>query len=181
MKKYFYILVALLVLAGIVWLIVTPGKGGKFDQFAQCLRDKKTLTFFGAFWCPHCQAEKARFGKSAQYLPYVECSTPDGQNQTKVCIDAKVKTYPTWEFADGFSLESATAPHKCTSSPDESSACKANYSPEISSWTVNGLLVSSSTDPVKKDNKWSFDPNSRLLGELELADLAKLTSCVLPQ
>src|SRR3989344_2246572 len=28
-----------------------------YDGFAQCLKDKE-VTFFGAFWCPHCQAQK---------------------------------------------------------------------------------------------------------------------------
>ena len=113
MKKYLYIFIALLVVAGIVWLIVTPGKAGKYDDFAKCLRDKKTVTFFGAFWCPHCQAEKARFGKSAQYLPYVECSTPDGNNQTQVCIDNGITTYPTWQFATG-TTEMATTTTRTT-------------------------------------------------------------------
>ena len=31
--------------------------------------------------------QKAMFGKSSKYLPYVECSMPDGQNQTLVCKD----------------------------------------------------------------------------------------------
>ena len=101
MKKYLYILVGLAMIAGVIWLIVTPGKAGKYDPFAQCIRDKKTVTFFGAFWCPHCQAQKARFGKSAKYLPYVECSTPDGQGQLQVCKDNLIETYPTWQFATG--------------------------------------------------------------------------------
>ena len=99
MKKY--IIIALLVVAGIIWLIVTPGKTGKYDSFAQCISAKKTVTFFGAFWCPHCMAQKARFGKSAQYLPYVECSNPDGKTQTQVCVDNRIVTYPTWRFATG--------------------------------------------------------------------------------
>jgi thiol-disulfide isomerase/thioredoxin len=101
MKKYLYITIGLLFIAGVVWLVMTPGKPSKYDQFAQCIRDKKTVTFFGAFWCPHCQAQKARFGKSAQYLPYVECSTPDSQGQTQVCKDNGITTYPTWDFATG--------------------------------------------------------------------------------
>ncbi len=80
-----------------MWLIVTPGKSGKYDQFAQCIKDKGAL-FYGAFWCPHCQAQKARFGTSAKYLPYVECSTPDGQNQNQVCKDKGIESYPTWFF-----------------------------------------------------------------------------------
>lgn len=76
------------------------GKPGKYDAFAQCLTDKGA-TFYGAFWCPHCQAQKRMFGKSAKLLPYVECSTPDGKGKLAVCKDKGVEGYPTWEFADG--------------------------------------------------------------------------------
>ena len=68
--------------------------------FATCLKDKGT-TFFGTFWCPHCQAQKKLFGGSVKALPYVECSTPDGQNQTAICKEKKIESYPTWEFVDG--------------------------------------------------------------------------------
>lgn len=107
MKKYLYILMGLFVLGGVVWLIMTPGKPSKYDGFAQCIKDKG-VTFFGAFWCPHCQAQKARFGKSAKYLPYVECSTPDSKGQLQICIDADIKTYPTWEFPVGTTTERMT-------------------------------------------------------------------------
>ncbi len=97
MKKIIYTVVGLLVLAGVVWLIVTPGKAGKYDQFAMCIKSSGAQ-FYGAFWCPHCQAQKARFGKSAQYLPYNECSTADGQGQLQYCTDKGVQSYPTWFF-----------------------------------------------------------------------------------
>ncbi len=70
---------------------------GQYDEFAKCLGDKG-LKFYGAFWCPHCQKEKALFGKSKQYLPYVECSTADGNGQTQICKDKGVTGYPTWEY-----------------------------------------------------------------------------------
>lgn len=79
---------------------VTPGQ---YDEFAQCLGEKDT-TFYGAFWCPHCQEQEDLFGKSEKYLPYVECSTPNGQGQLQVCVDAGIGSYPTWEFADGSRL-----------------------------------------------------------------------------
>ena len=63
---------------------------GKYDDFAVCLKDKGA-TFYGAFWCPHCQAQKELFGRSEKLLPYVECSTPDGQAQLQVCIDKEIK------------------------------------------------------------------------------------------
>jgi hypothetical protein len=71
-----------------------------YDSFAQCLT-QKGAKFYGAFWCPHCQNQKKMFGSAATYLPYVECSTPDGQGQMQECADAKIKSYPTWVFADG--------------------------------------------------------------------------------
>lgn len=40
------------------------------------------------------------FGEAVDKLPYIECSTPDKQGQTQVCIDAGIKAYPTWEFQD---------------------------------------------------------------------------------
>ncbi len=97
MKKLLYILIGLLVLGGIIFVVMSPGKPSKYDSFATCL-GSKGVTFFGAFWCPHCQAQKARFGTSAKLLPYVECSTPDGQGQTQACKDAGITTYPTWQF-----------------------------------------------------------------------------------
>ncbi|MFZ2620990.1 MAG: thioredoxin domain-containing protein [Minisyncoccia bacterium] len=102
MKKYLYIIAILIVISGVVWLIMTPGKPGKLDAFAQCIKDKGAI-FYGAFWCPHCQAQKARFGKSAKLLPYVECSTPDGKDQLQVCKDLSINTYPTWYFASSTS------------------------------------------------------------------------------
>lgn len=68
--------------------------------FAQCL-EEEGATFFGAFWCPHCQEQKQMFSSAAEELPYVECSTPDGQGQTQVCQNENIQSYPTWEFADG--------------------------------------------------------------------------------
>lgn len=70
------------------------------DSLAQCLSDKGAK-FYGAFWCSHCQAQKKLFGSAQNKLPYVECSTPDGKGQMKICEDAKIDGYPTWVFADG--------------------------------------------------------------------------------
>lgn len=73
---------------------------GKLDSFAQCLADKGAV-FYGAWWCPHCQNTKRMFGKSARLLPYVECSTSDGQSQLQQCKDKEITNYPTWEFTSG--------------------------------------------------------------------------------
>ena len=71
----------------------------QYDSFAQCLK-AKGVKFYGAFWCPHCQAQKAAFGGSVQYLPYIECSNAD-KSQDAVCNAANIESYPTWEFPDG--------------------------------------------------------------------------------
>lgn len=73
---------------------------GALDGFVQCIKNKG-IVFYGAFWCPHCQRTKAEFGDSASKLPYVECSNPDGQSQTQICIDKKIVEYPTWILPDG--------------------------------------------------------------------------------
>lgn len=104
-----FILVIVLLILGTVVLAMTSDRGdvgapGKYDQFAQCLEEKGAV-FYGAFWCPHCQAQKKMFGTSHKFLPYVECSTADGNGQTQACIDKGISSYPTWEFADGSLLK----------------------------------------------------------------------------
>ncbi len=94
-------LAVVVVIIAVIALFISQGsKPGKLDAFAQCLKEKGA-TFYGAFWCPHCQNQKAMFGNSAKYLPYVECSTPDGNSQTQICISKNIQSYPTWRFADG--------------------------------------------------------------------------------
>jgi len=97
MKKYIYITLFVLFVAWVIYLVQAPPKPGKLDGFAQCVKDSGAI-FYGAFWCPHCQSQKAMFGRSARLLPYVECSTPDSRGQFPVCKDAGVVSYPTWDF-----------------------------------------------------------------------------------
>jgi hypothetical protein len=103
-KNILFLIIVILVLGVITAVLLqsssTPTGPGKYDAFAQCLKDKGAI-LYGAFWCPHCQAQKALFGSSAKFLPYVECSTPDGQNQTKECTDKGITSYPTWILKDG--------------------------------------------------------------------------------
>lgn len=106
--KIFILIIFILVLGVIATVMLRKGSNvptgpGKYDTFATCLKDQGA-TFYGAFWCPHCQAQKKLFGSSVKFLPYVECSTADGSAQLQVCIDKNVTGYPTWEFADGSRL-----------------------------------------------------------------------------
>ena len=67
---------------------------------AQCLTDKG-VTFYGAFWCPHCATQRAAFGKEAtELINYVECSNQD-RSMTEACEEAGIESYPTWELTDG--------------------------------------------------------------------------------
>lgn len=53
--------------------------------------------FYGTYWCPSCQNQKALFEASAKRLPYIEC-TPDGRRGLPNfdCVANKVDEYPTW-------------------------------------------------------------------------------------
>ncbi len=73
---------------------------GEHDELATCIAESGA-TFFGAFWCPHCADQKEMFGNSADLLPYVECSLPNGQGQNEMCNAEGIQGYPTWEFSDG--------------------------------------------------------------------------------
>src|ERR1035437_8311493 len=104
--KIFILIIGLLVLGTIATVVVqssgtsVPSGPGKYDAFAQCLKDKGAV-FYGAFWCPRCQAQKKAFGSSAKLLPYVECSTADASGQLQISTDKKITGYPTWELAYG--------------------------------------------------------------------------------
>jgi len=108
MKKYIVVAVVVIVIgAGFFYYkskkAVSPvatQSGQNLDAFAKCIANSGAK-FYGAFWCPHCKDQKAEFGSSVQYLPYVECSTPDGNAQTQICKDNNIQGYPTWVFADG--------------------------------------------------------------------------------
>jgi len=93
----FWGIIIAVILGSMGFLLFAKAGPGKLDTFAQCLKDKGVV-FYGAFWCPHCQKTKGLFGSSAKLLPYVECSTPNGQDQTQICKDKGITSYPTWTF-----------------------------------------------------------------------------------
>lgn len=102
-KTILIILLALLFFMGILAFLdkksTEISSSTKYDDFSMCLAEKGAK-FYGAFWCPHCQAQKKMF-ENSQKLPYVECSTPDTKGQTDICKEQKVESYPTWIFANG--------------------------------------------------------------------------------
>lgn len=75
---------------------------GELASFRECIAESETQ-FYGAFWCGHCSDQKSILGvKNVKEMDfYIECSTPDGNSQTRECIDKGIQSYPTWIFADG--------------------------------------------------------------------------------
>jgi hypothetical protein len=98
------------VLAGFIWWQNLPPPAHLYDALAKCIAQAST-TFYGASWCPHCAAQKTKFGTGAQYLPYVECAaTTTAGGETQVCVDHDITQYPTWVFADGSRLVGVQTP-----------------------------------------------------------------------
>ena len=105
MKKYAGLIITLgaiiLVVGGLVYLNNKRNSvPGQYDKLAQCLT-QKGVKFYGASWCPHCAAQKKAIGSSMKYIDYVECSVGGTQTMTKACEDAKIESFPTWDFPNG--------------------------------------------------------------------------------
>jgi hypothetical protein len=96
------ILIGAVAVLAILWF-VEDSKPGNYDEFAQCLTEANA-TFYGTYWCSHCSAQKEDFGKSMQYVNYVECSLPNGAGQTQECTDAGIRGYPTWILNGGTNM-----------------------------------------------------------------------------
>jgi thiol-disulfide isomerase/thioredoxin len=105
MKKYLGWIVIVVVIFGIFfwWKSSTTVPDGKYDQFAQCVAGKG-MTMYGAYWCPHCKKEKANFGSSFQYVPYVECT-----QEVKLCKNSNINSYPTWIRQSSVGTSTATS------------------------------------------------------------------------
>lgn len=99
------ILLAIIAVIGLIGLAVWQNvKPSPYNEFAQCLTEKGA-TFYGAWWCPHCQDQKAMFGSAISEVNYVECGTGKGQISQDLCPD--VRATPTWTDADGNKYEGA--------------------------------------------------------------------------
>ncbi|MEK6800664.1 MAG: hypothetical protein AABY05_01915 [Nanoarchaeota archaeon] len=109
MKKSSKVIVGVIIAAIALFLIIrsipnTEAEVGKYDTFAQCLRDSGAR-MFGAYWCQHCQNQKKMFGSSASKILYVECD-PRGDNaRPDLCQENNIQGYPTWVFSNGERIE----------------------------------------------------------------------------
>ena len=72
-------------------------------NLAQCLTNGGAK-LYTAYWCGHCQTQKAMFGEGLQYLAYIECD-PGGENpDPEACTEAGIRAFPTWILGDGTEL-----------------------------------------------------------------------------
>jgi len=91
------LVVAVLAPFGAAFIFAMPSSAGSGSEaaLARHLRESGAV-MYGAYWCPHCEEQKALFGDAARDLPYVECD-PNGVNaRPDLCEKAGVKAFPTW-------------------------------------------------------------------------------------
>jgi len=99
-----------LIWAGILVVIVVAYVGfwyynnHRYDAFAKCLASAQTK-MYGLYWCPHCAEQKAMFGKSFRYVPYVECAIKGSRELAPACQAAGVKLFPSWQFGSNPPVE----------------------------------------------------------------------------
>jgi len=79
-------------------LIVNSKSTKESIELAKYLKEKGVIKF-SAYWCPNCQNQSELFGKQAyKELNVVECANDGINSQTQLCIDKKIKGFPTWEI-----------------------------------------------------------------------------------
>ena len=67
-------------------------------KFAKYLKDSGVIKY-SAYWCPNCLNQSELFGKQAYMeLNVVECANDGKKSQTQLCIDKKIKGFPSWEI-----------------------------------------------------------------------------------
>jgi glutaredoxin len=99
-----FAIAGLAVLAAGVWL-GRPAAASTPDPetLAECVSESGAV-FYGAHWCPYCKRQRAAFEGFDERLNYVECAEPGQRKQTDECRKAGIRSYPTWELADGTRL-----------------------------------------------------------------------------
>ena len=79
-------------------LIVTSESTKESIALAKYLKDNGVVKY-SAYWCPNCLNQSELFGKQAyRELNVVECSRDGKNSQTKLCLDKKIKGFPSWEI-----------------------------------------------------------------------------------
>lgn len=96
MKK-FLLIFGLMIVSTVMLASCGEPHDGKYAELAKCLT-KEGVKFYGAFWCPHCQEQKAIFGDDMRYVTYIECDARDPKGKPEQCAEAKIDRYPSWFF-----------------------------------------------------------------------------------
>ena len=79
-------------------LIVTSESTKESIELAKYLKNNGVVKY-SAYWCPNCLNQSELFGKQAySELNVVECARDGIDSQTQLCIDKKIKGFPTWEI-----------------------------------------------------------------------------------
>ena len=79
-------------------LKVTSESTRESIELAKYLKDNGVVKY-SAYWCPNCLNQGELFGKQAyRELNVVECARDGINSQTQLCIDKKIKGFPTWEI-----------------------------------------------------------------------------------
>tara|TARA_B100000212_G_scaffold134204_1_gene100883 strand:+ start:970 stop:1359 length:390 start_codon:yes stop_codon:yes gene_type:complete len=79
-------------------LKVTSESTKETIEFAKYLKDSGVIKY-SAYWCPNCLNQSELFGKQAyKELNVVECANDGKNSQTQLCIDKKIKGFPSWEI-----------------------------------------------------------------------------------
>ena len=79
-------------------LIVTSESTKESIALAKYLNDKGIVKY-SAYWCPNCLKQSELFGKQAyRELNVIECARDGENSQTQLCIDKKIKGFPSWEI-----------------------------------------------------------------------------------
>ena len=79
-------------------LTVTSESTRESIELAKYLNDNGVVKY-SAYWCPNCLNQSELFGKKAyRELNVVECARDGINSQTQLCIDKKIKGFPTWEI-----------------------------------------------------------------------------------
>ena len=79
-------------------LIVTSESTRESIELAKYLKNNGVVKY-SAYWCPNCLNQSELFGKQAyRELNIVECARDGINSQTQLCIDKKIKGFPTLEI-----------------------------------------------------------------------------------
>jgi uncharacterized membrane protein len=84
------------VVAGAAVFASYPGGAATYQGDLARHLARSNAIMYGAYWCAHCQEQKARFGSAARELPYVECDPRGVGARPDLCSLVGVRAYPTW-------------------------------------------------------------------------------------